>query len=133
MSNTVYKYYLNGHQYTPKNTGEITLNYERVQENGSYQYIKNIGNSVVYDNKNGAYDYINSFGECQKISISIYSVSLELIKDIINYEEKSPGKYEFFWDGKDSSGKNADAGIYFVIIYTKNEKQITKFLLKSDL
>ena len=52
MSNTVYKYYLNGHQYTPKNTGEITLNYERVQENGSYQYTKNLGNSVVYDNKN---------------------------------------------------------------------------------
>ena len=77
MSNTVYKYYLNGHQYTPKNTGEITLNYERVQENGSYQYVKNIGNSVVYDNKNGAYDYINSFGECQKINITI----IEFCKD----------------------------------------------------
>jgi hypothetical protein len=77
MSNTVYKYYLNGYQYTPKNTGDITINYERVQENGSYQYVKNIGNSVVYDNKNGAYDYINSFGECQKISLTI----IEFCKD----------------------------------------------------
>ncbi len=77
MSNTVYKYYLNGYQYTPKNTGDITINYERVQENGSYQYVKNIGNTVVYDNKNGAYDYINSFGECQKINLTI----IEFCKD----------------------------------------------------
>jgi rhodanese-related sulfurtransferase len=77
MSNSVYKYYLNGHQYTPKNTGDITINYERVQENGSYQYVKNIGNSVVYDNKNGAYDYINSFGECQKINLTIIEFCID--------------------------------------------------------
>ena len=32
MSNSVYKYYLNGHQYTPKNTGDITINVTKCKQ-----------------------------------------------------------------------------------------------------
>ena len=39
---TIYKYYLNGIEYQPINTGGFTLDITLVREAGSYQYTKEL-------------------------------------------------------------------------------------------
>ena len=66
---TIYKYYLNGTEYQPTNTGGFTLDINLVQEAGSYQYVKELNGSINF--KNAAYDYILLSSECQKITLEI--------------------------------------------------------------
>ena len=66
---TIYKYYLNGTEYQPTNTGGFTLDINLVQEAGSYQYVKKLNGSINF--KNAAYDYILLNSECQKITLEI--------------------------------------------------------------
>ncbi len=66
---TIYKYYLNGIEHPPTNTGGFTLDINLVQESGSYQYVKELNGSINF--KNAAYNYILLHSECQKINLEI--------------------------------------------------------------
>ena len=66
---TIYKYYLNGIEYQPINTGGFTLDITLVREAGSYQYTKELNGSLNF--KNAAYEYILLNSECQKITLEI--------------------------------------------------------------
>jgi hypothetical protein len=66
---TIYKYYLNGTEYQPFNTGDFTLDINLVKEAGSYQYTKELNGTINF--KNAAYNYILLHSECQKINLEI--------------------------------------------------------------
>ena len=45
--------------------------------------------------------------------IRIYTMQGKLINTLID-ENKSPGKYEITWNGKDNNGKGVSSGLYLV-------------------
>jgi hypothetical protein len=66
---TIYKYYLNGYEYTPTNTGGFTFDYNLNRENGAYHFSKSVNGSINFNG--AAYDYILSFNKYQKIELTI--------------------------------------------------------------
>ena len=66
---TLYKYYLNGYEYTPTNTGGFTFDISLDKSDGAHQYIKELNGSINF--KNAAYDYILKHGDTQKIELTI--------------------------------------------------------------
>jgi flagellar hook assembly protein FlgD len=61
------------------------------------------------------------------VSLKIYNISGQLVKTLVN-EGKQPGYYNVRWDGKDESGQQAAAGVYFYRIQA-NEFNNTKKLV----
>ena len=55
----IYKYYLNGYEYTPTNTGGFTFDYNLNRENGAYHFSKSVNGSINFNM--AAYEYISSF------------------------------------------------------------------------
>ena len=66
---TIYKYYLNGYEYTPTNTGGFTFDYNLNRENGAYHFSKSVNGSINFNG--AAFDYILSFNKYQKIELTI--------------------------------------------------------------
>lgn len=66
---TLYKYYLNGYEYTPSNTGGFTFDFSLDKTDGAHQYTKDLNGSINF--KTAAYDYIISHGDTQKIELTI--------------------------------------------------------------
>ena len=65
----IYKYYLNGYEYTPTNTGGFTFDYNLNRENGAYHFSKSVNGTINFNG--AAYDYILSFNKYQKIELTI--------------------------------------------------------------
>lgn len=65
----IYKYYLNGYEYTPTNTGGFTFDYTLNTDNGAYHFDKNLNGTINFSL--AAYDYILSFNKYQKIELII--------------------------------------------------------------
>jgi len=61
------------------------------------------------------------------VSLKIYNISGQLVKTLVN-ENKQQGYYNVRWDGKDESGQQAAAGVYFYRIQA-NEYNNTKKLV----
>ena len=66
---TLYKYYLNGYEYAPINTGGFTFDYNLMTDAGAYHFEKSLNGSINF--KGPAYDYILQHGDCQKIELTI--------------------------------------------------------------
>ncbi len=66
---TLYKYYLNGYEYTPSNSGGFTFDISLDKTDGAHQYVKELNGSINF--KTAAYDYITSHGDTQKIELTI--------------------------------------------------------------
>lgn len=49
----------------------------------------------------------------KRTTIKVYTIQGKLIITLIN-ENKSPGKYEIIWNGKDKNGKEVTSGLYLV-------------------
>lgn len=49
----------------------------------------------------------------ERLSIKIYTIQGKLINTLMN-ENKSQGKYEIIWNGKDKNGKEVTSGLYLV-------------------
>lgn len=64
----------------------------------------------------------------EKISIKIYSVSGQLVKEI-NKEHNQPGEYNVTWDGTDNFGKRVSSGVYFYQLALGNSSQAKKMML----
>jgi hypothetical protein len=46
------------------------------------------------------------------VSLHIYDVAGRLVRDLVN-EERTAGRYEATWDGRDANGRTVASGIYF--------------------
>lgn len=65
----IYKYYLNGYEYTPTNTGGFTFDYNLNRDSGAYHFSKSVNGSINFNG--AAYEYILSFNKYQKIELTI--------------------------------------------------------------
>lgn len=77
---SVYKYYLNGTEYTPINTGDFTFDITLEREAGAYQYTNQLNGDIQF--KNAAYQYILTHGECQKLELVITETCTDGIFDV---------------------------------------------------
>ena len=64
----------------------------------------------------------------EKISIKIYNVSGQLIKEI-NREHNQAGEYEVIWDGKNNFGQKVSSGAYFYQLTAGNYTEAKKMIL----
>ncbi len=49
----------------------------------------------------------------KKVSVKIYTIHGKLINTVLD-ENKSPGKYEILWNGRDENGKEVSNGLYLI-------------------
>jgi len=63
-----------------------------------------------------------------RVSIRIYDVSGRLIRALVD-EERSAGRYEARWDGRDSRGRPVASGIYFCRMTAGDFKETRKLAL----
>jgi hypothetical protein len=54
-----------------------------------------------------------SIGKQEKIEVSIYDLNGRQIITLIN-EDKTPGRYQTLWNGRDQNGKEVNSGLYLV-------------------
>ena len=64
-------------------------------------------------------------GPYQKVNITVYDILGRKIKLLVN-EEKSIGRYQVKWDGKDHNGVPVSSGIYFINLLTDMGRSQTK-------
>ena len=64
-------------------------------------------------------------GPYQKVNIMVYDILGRKIKLLVN-EEKSIGRYQVKWDGKDHNGVPVSSGIYFINLITDMGRTQTK-------
>jgi hypothetical protein len=62
------------------------------------------------------------------VSIRVFNVAGRLVRDL-GQEDLPPGTYEVEWDGRDSTGERAAAGVYFYSIRTLNDAIERKMVL----
>ena len=93
------------------------------------------GNTVEYELYNNFPNPFNpsttirySIDSPEKISIKIYNVSGQLIKEI-NREHNQAGKYEVIWDGKNNFGQKVSSGAYFYQLTAGNYTEAKKMIL----
>jgi len=63
-----------------------------------------------------------------KVTLRVYSVTGELVKELLNKEVVS-GSYSIEWDGTNSFGKKMSSGIYFYKLQTIDYQKIGKSIL----
>ncbi len=65
---------------------------------------------------------------CHSISLSIYNLAGGLVRTLVDAKEQ-PGHHTVIWDGRDSSGKEVPAGVYFCTLAVGNSSATNKVLL----
>lgn len=68
------------------------------------------------------------FGNPVHTTLKVYNILGQLVRTLLD-EEKTPGKYEINWDGKDDLGKEVGSGIYFYQVRTRNYTDTKKMVL----
>jgi hypothetical protein len=61
-------------------------------------------------------------------SLKIYNIRGQLVRTLVD-DERLPGYYQVFWDGKDNSGKEVASGIYFYRLEASNLKLTRRMVL----
>ena len=99
--------------------------------------IENIGNGVV-DGFTLRQNYPNPFNPSTAISFSlptdnlvsltIYSISGQLIRQLVNQSLNS-GEYSIVWDGKDGFGNSVSGGVYIFNLQIENNNLTKKMVL----
>lgn len=62
------------------------------------------------------------------VTLSVYNLLGQKVKTLVN-ELKAPGYYSVVWDGKNDSGYNIPAGVYFYKLEMENNVQVKKMML----
>jgi len=47
------------------------------------------------------------------VSITIYNITGEVVRNLLSNQSKSPGTYEVVWDAKDNNDMHVNSGVYF--------------------
>lgn len=68
------------------------------------------------------------FGTPVHTTLKVYNILGQLVRTLED-EEKTPGRYEINWDGKDDSGKEVGSGIYFYQLRTRDYTDTRKMVL----
>jgi len=62
-----------------------------------------------------------------KISLKIYNIAGQLVKNIVE-EERHEGGYNAIWDGRDNNGQNMPSGMYFASLSVYGKTDIRKLV-----
>jgi flagellar hook assembly protein FlgD len=68
------------------------------------------------------------FREPVHTTLKIYNIRGQLVRTLVD-DERLPGYYQVFWDGKDNSGKEVSSGIYFYQLKTRDYSDTRKMIL----
>ena len=63
--------------------------------------------------------------ETGQVSLSIYNVKGQKVKEILN-EELTKGQHQILWDGKNNLNKNVGSGIYFAKVIIMENHRLEK-------
>jgi len=63
-----------------------------------------------------------------RVTLEIYNILGQLVTTLVN-EEKQPGEYTVFWNGKNMKGYEMPSGVYFYRLRTGNFIDVKKMLL----
>ena len=66
--------------------------------------------------------------EHSKVNLIIYDIMGREIKQLINARQEA-GYHSMLWNGRNSQGQNAGAGVYFYMIQANDFRQVRKMLL----
>ncbi|MED5317018.1 MAG: FlgD immunoglobulin-like domain containing protein, partial [Candidatus Neomarinimicrobiota bacterium] len=66
--------------------------------------------------------------EKSEVSVIIYDVTGREVKQLINASQEA-GYHSMLWNGRNSQGQNAGAGVYFYMIQANDFRQVRKMLL----
>jgi flagellar hook assembly protein FlgD len=47
------------------------------------------------------------------VDIAVYDVHGRLIRNLMTHEDRSAGRYQVEWDGRDNGGAKVSSGVYF--------------------
>lgn len=61
-------------------------------------------------------------------TLTIYNILGQRVRTLVN-ENKSPGRYEILWDGKDDKGKEVSSGVYFYQFKAGEFKETKRMVL----
>ena len=67
-------------------------------------------------------------GPYQRVNVIIYDIMGRNIKVLVN-DEKSIGRYNVRWNGKDQNGVEVSSGVYFVHLTTDMGRSKTKKIM----
>jgi len=67
-------------------------------------------------------------GSESRIALRIYDVTGRLVRTLVD-EHQGPGSYNVMWNGRDSDGQTAPAGVYFSLLETDNVRQTRRMVL----
>lgn len=97
--------------------------------NSDNNYPKNFKLSQNYPNPFNPNTTIRySINSPDEVSIRIYDVSGQLIKEIIENRNQS-GEYQVIWDGKNNFGESVSSGTYFYQLVIDNHSEAKKMIL----
>jgi flagellar hook assembly protein FlgD len=68
----------------------------------------------------------------KEVSISVYSIYGELIKNIVADKEMKAGHYQYNWDGRNNQGSIASTGQYYIIVQDREAHRKTFKLIKYN-
>ena len=70
-----------------------------------------------------------SIPQSEKVNISVYDITGNLIRVLVDHEYHQPGSYQVDWNGRDLEGKSVASGIYFVRLQAGQFTQTRKMSL----
>ncbi len=62
-----------------------------------------------------------------RVNVSIYDVAGRLVRELVN-EARPPGSHRVIWDGRDRSGREVGAGVYFTRLVTEDVSKAGKLI-----
>ena len=67
--------------------------------------------------------------ESATVKVSIYDVAGRLVQTLVASERMNPGLHDAVWNGRDESGQNVAAGVYFYRMETEKFSATKKMTL----
>ena len=70
-----------------------------------------------------------SLDRLDKVSLTIYSITGAVVKNLVSGESQKPGSYDVVWDGKNNRGVTVASGMYFYKLNQGSKVAVKKMML----